>query len=117
MGTNDFVLVIHGTWNPPDANEPKWHQLNESEPTNFCKQLNDELEKLGLGRAVWRSLNGTEIHFGWNGANQHKDRVQAGHHLFNLIEKIHFENPSAKIHIVAHSHGANVTLTALQQYL
>ncbi len=64
-----LIVVIHGTWNPPDLNAPKWHQLDELNPSNFCTKLNHELEQLKLGRAVWGRVDGNEIYFGWTGAN------------------------------------------------
>ena len=117
MADTHYVLVIHGTWNPPNPTAPTWHQLNESDPQNFCTKLNDELEIFGYGRPVWRGVDAKEITFGWSGANQHSDRIVAAEDLYKLIHRIVDEDPSARIHFVAHSHGANVLLHALSLYL
>jgi hypothetical protein len=117
MVDTQYVLVIHGTWNPPDSVSPTWHQLHESDSQNFCRKLNDALEGLGFGRAVWRHVSGQEIHFGWSGTNKDADRIAAGQALCELIWSIVRRDPSARIHLVAHSHGANVVLYALHLYL
>lgn len=117
MPEHHYVLVIHGTWNPPVPGFPVWHQLDEADPANFCRQLNDELEKLGLGRPVWRRLDDDEIYFFWTGANKHEDRVAAGESLFKLISEIIDSDPAARIHLIAHSHGANVVLRAIEMHL
>jgi hypothetical protein len=117
MSDTHYVVVVHGTWNPPDPVNPTWHQLNEEDDSNFCTKLNDALEEKGLGRAIGRELDGQTIQFAWSGRNRHSDRMEAGIKLAELLGAIEEHDPAARIHIVAHSHGGNVVLAALWQYL
>lgn len=112
-----YVLVVHGTWNPPREGERLWYQLNDADPQNFCSQLNTRLEEFGLGGAVWRTLNGEPTDFGWSGANRHEDRIIAAKQLAKRIVEIATADPTARIHLVARSHGGNVALAAIQLYL
>lgn len=41
---NHYVLVIHGTWNPPKVGDSCWYQLCDDDPDNFCSKLNAILE-------------------------------------------------------------------------
>jgi hypothetical protein len=112
-----YVLVVHGTWNSPQEGTRLWYQLNDADPQNFCSQLNARLEEFGLGGSVWRPLNGEPTDFSWSGANRHEDRIVAARQLAKRIVEIATADPSARIHIVAHSHGGNVALGAIQLYL
>ncbi|GJP38209.1 hypothetical protein CLOM_g22676 [Closterium sp. NIES-68] len=55
--------------------------------------------------------------FHWSGQNTHDSRVAAGKALAQLINAIGKADPSARVHIVAHSHGGNVALKAVSKYL
>lgn len=116
MSDNHYVFVIHGTWNPPDSTSPRWHQLDETDPRNFCRQVNDHLERYGLGRIVWRSSNGHPTSFSWSGANEHRERLVAGEQLSKTWEELQRRDPFCRIHVIAHSHGCNVTLKAIEHY-
>src|SRR3954470_18865397 len=100
MPDHDYVLVIHGTWNPPDSTSPRWHQLDEGNSGNFCCQLNDRLSLRGMGRPVWRPDSTDTIGFGWSGANRHEDRVVGGSALAALIKRIVKTDPTARIHFI-----------------
>jgi hypothetical protein len=116
MNERPYVLVIHGTWNPPDETVPRWHQLG-TDASNFSSQLQEELARRGMEGAVWRKWSDQPATFSWSGANQHEDRIRAGDDLFSKWLEIRRQDFSARIHIVAHSHGCNVTLRAVQKYL
>ena len=116
MTDTPYVFVIHGTWNPPGS-PARWHQLDDEDPANFCKLLNDRLEKRGMGRPVWRPWGDKPPFEGWTGANQHADRIEAGDLLYRRWQDLLTHDPTARIHIVAHSHGCNVTLHAVERYL
>jgi hypothetical protein len=95
--SNHCVLVIHGTWNAP-GEPPRWHQLDETNPDNFCFRLNEQFEKRHhMGRPVWHLPDGVPA-FGWNGSNDHAARVAAGQALESYIRKIHDTNPDTKIY-------------------
>lgn len=112
---NPYVLVVHGTWNPP-TDPPTWHQKNDDDRKNFCTAINEILEsRYGLGRPVWRGDAGTS--FAWSGANRHEDRVAGAQQLLARIDKIVASDPNARIHLIGHSHGCNVILKCVEQYL
>ena len=117
MADTHYVIVVHGTWNPPQSGKRLWYQTDEADPNNFCTRLNERLEELGLARPVGRNQNDRAIEFHWTGANDHDARLDAAERLFELISDIAEEDPSARIHLVAHSHGGNVALKAIQHYL
>lgn len=112
MTETPYILLIHGTW----TNSPGWHSLNASS-TNFCSALNDELRKYGWADAVWRPGNEGSIEFNWEGSNKHEERINAGDLLGDRIRLIAKLDPSSRVHIVGHSHGCNVTLRAIENYL
>src|SRR6476659_8252165 len=85
MHENHYVLIVHGTWNSPEEGKKSWHQLDESDPENFCRRLNDVLERYGMGRPVWANSKGKVLHFSWTGANRHKDRLEAANGLLKLV--------------------------------
>jgi len=116
MADTPYVFVIHGTWNPP-RDPPQWHQLDESDSVNFCKLLNDRLETRGLGRPVWRRWGDEAPFDGWTGANRHADRMEAADRLYQRWQDLLTHDPTARIHVVAHSHGCNVTLRAVERYV
>ena len=105
-----YVLIVHGTWNPPREARHLWYQLNDADSQNFCTKLNAALESYGMGGAIWRSLNGKVTEFGWSGANRHEDRIAAARQLAKRIVEITTADPTARIHLVSHSHGGNVVL-------
>ena len=110
-----YVLVVHGTFNKPEAGKVKWYQPGEGNPNNFCNQLNELLARTNLGPAVWRSYDiGTA--FSWSGKNKHEARIEAADGLCNQIIELTRRDQSARIHLVAHSHGGNVALKAIELY-
>jgi hypothetical protein len=117
MPENHYVQIIHGTWNPPSTQEPRWHQSSSTDPNNFAARLDALFGQYGMSGAVWRKWQEGEASFAWSGANQHADRIEAGDRLFQTWLDLLEHDPAARIHIVAHSHGANVTLRALERYL
>jgi hypothetical protein len=117
MAENHYVQIIHGTWSPPSTQEPRWHQTSSTDPDNFSNRLNALLGEYGMPNAVWRKWGEGDSGFGWSGANQHAHRIEAGERLFKTWLDLLKQDPAGRIHIVAHSHGANVTLSALEWYL
>ena len=95
----ETVIVLHGTY----ATDGEWWR-NGSE---FCRKLDKVLEKLGSNARCWA---GEECeNFLWSGANSEANRIIAadeiGRHL--LI------SDAKNVHMVAHSHGGNIPLKAL----
>jgi hypothetical protein len=112
----DYVLVIHGTWNTPDGGQLKWFQLDPENPENFCYRLNQALASGPLRDAVWRQCPGTEVVFKWSGDNTHEAREEAAEKLCSLLLDMRQSDPEARIHLIAHSHGGNVVLKAIEFY-
>ena len=114
--STDCVLVVHGTWNRPEPGKPpKWYQLSPSDEHNFCSRLTAHLKMHGIGDAVWRGHQpGHE--FCWSGENSHEDRLKAAHALCKLFLRLTDQTPRPCVHVVAHSHGGNVLLKAIELY-
>ncbi|MCF6148938.1 MAG: hypothetical protein E3K37_09785 [Candidatus Kuenenia sp.] len=86
----EMTMIIHGTW----AATSTWWQ----EGGNFWNYINGITGNVYGGKDV----------FSWSGANKHKDRIKAAHHLIDWINT----HPCTHLDIIAHSHGGNVCLFA-----
>lgn len=89
---NGVYIVIHGTW----ATSASW-----------AKKGGDFFD--ALERTITDEFN--LVSFTWTGSNNHAARLQAAHDLVQLITSY---PPNFTIHLVAHSHGANVGILASQ---
>jgi hypothetical protein len=117
-----YVLVIHGTGAAPEPGKPAWHQFDPAGEDNFCRQLDEALGELGWRSSVWRRPPGWDgergrLAFAWSGGNSHEARKQGAAELDGLLRRIREADPRCRIHLVAHSHGGNVVLAALDSYL
>jgi carboxylesterase len=98
----DIIYIVHGsnahTWWRRVANHgyPWWRRWSA-----FCNELRNAFE-----------LDCQIREFQWSGRNTHAARIDAGTDLAHMIEK---EKPGRKVHIVGHSHGGNVALSAVNQ--
>lgn len=111
-----YVLVIHGTFaDRPKRGQTSWYHLTEDK-TNFCNQLAERLRGTPLEGAVWRSYAPPFWHW-WPGENDHMARKRAGRRLADEIAALAQRDPTARVHLVAHSHGGNVVLSALDRCL
>jgi hypothetical protein len=88
--------LVHGTW----AKKSTWHK----EQGHFFKTLKSSATQTHAIPTLV-SINSFE----WSGKLSHESRVKAGKHLAYLIKKLPVDT---KIHIIAHSHGANVVFVA-----
>ncbi len=107
-----YVIVVHGTWNAPEPDQVKWYEPGGS----FSDELAKQLAGGDLEGSVWRGLGEREISFCWSGRNKHEDRLEGAKRLCDLMFRIRSEDPSARIHLVSHSHGGNVVLKAIEYY-
>jgi hypothetical protein len=118
---NHYVLVIHGTWNAPVKGSIAWYQLDEGDPDNFCAKLSAILAGGPLANSLWRKIPGTAgleaNRFSWSGDNSHAARIQGAEDLANHIQSLISRDPRARLHFIAHSHGGNVLLKAIQIHL
>lgn len=112
----DIVLVIHGTFNNQDLlKDPEWFEPDPGNEDNFCTLLNRALAQTPLGEAVWRSIPREKI-FSWSGDNDHEERCLAAESLCAYLVGLVENHPTARVHLVAHSHGGNVVLKAVELY-
>ncbi|CAI5983076.1 unnamed protein product [Closterium sp. NIES-65] len=70
------------------------------------------------GQSWQRMMDGDVPYpFFWDGSNTHEGRVKAAEKLARLLDLIARRDPSARIHVIAHSHGGNVLLKAIELYM
>src|SRR4051794_9707379 len=115
-----FVTMVHGTWprnvfrdvflTPfygrwPGGFVPK--NLWFADGSEFRNRLTAALSKRGLSAQISPFL--------WSGANSVRERDRAAHQLVKHIRIKQSDYPSSTQVIVAHSHGGNVALRALDQ--
>jgi hypothetical protein len=111
-----YIVLVHGTWARRKENEAVWYVADEN-PDNFCARLNDLLTGSDFEGAIWRHCEGLEWPFLWGDGNSHKARLDGAATLYSKIKKVVETDRGAMIHFVAHSHGGNVVLAAIDQYL
>ena len=102
---NHYIFVIHGTFNAPEDGKVKWYQAG----SEFFNKVTDNINNLGL-------LNAKTKSFYWSGENDHSERLKAAKDLFLEFDTIINQNKNARIHAIAHSHGGNVLLQAIDIY-
>jgi pimeloyl-ACP methyl ester carboxylesterase len=99
MQNKVVVIFIHGTF----ARQAQW-----------CNSENSPIRSAlttALGdRMAFRV-------FEWSGKNSHRARIKAGNELAKFHEQILVTFPKSKIFWIAHSHGGNVALYALNDIL
>ncbi len=110
-----YVWIIHGTFNPPEPGTVKWFETGRNGVTTFCDALSERLMGTPLQGAVWRMPHGPTV-FAWSGQNDHAERVAAGMKLASEMLEVVKRDPTARVHLVAHSHGGNVVLKAIEHY-
>lgn len=110
-----YVWVIHGTFNSPEPGTVKWFESGRDGVATFCDALSERLRGTPLEGSVWRLPHGPRL-FSWSGQNDHADRVVAGLKLASEMIGVANRDPTARIHLVAHSHGGNVVLKAIEHY-
>jgi len=98
-----FLTPFYGVW--PSGSWPK--SLWFSEGSEFNGRLAGALAKHGLSTQV--------SPFTWSGANSVRERDKAARRLAEHIRAKQTEYPGSRQVVVAHSHGGNVALRALDQ--
>lgn len=97
------VTLVHGTWGRgmfcPSGDAP-W----TTEESTLCKSLKAP-EHLGPSTIFRR--------FRWSGKNRHKARSKAANELHDYLARNFNSWPKAKHFVVAHSHGGNIALYAM----
>jgi len=115
-----FITLVHGTWprnvwrdvflTPfygkwPSRSFPK--SLWFADGSEFRNRLTAALDKRGLSARISPFL--------WSGANSVRERDKAAHKLVEHIRAKQSDYPSSTQVVIAHSHGGNVALRALDQ--
>lgn len=91
LSENKLFILIHGTW----AADSEWHLPGG--------EFFDTLEKSAC------AVGGHVIPYNWSGNLSHESRIQAARGLAKLIQSF---PPSTVIHLIGHSHGGNVAVSA-----
>jgi hypothetical protein len=115
-----FITLVHGTWprggwqdvllTPfydkwPSRFLPRW--LWFADGSEFRNRLTAALSQRGLSVQLTPFL--------WSGANSVRERDKAARELVEHIRAKQVEYPSSTQVLIAHSHGGNVALRALNQ--
>ena len=89
-----YVTLIHGTFSPDAA----WIQKDSFFASELAKALDTEVRF---------------DKFNWGGRNLHTERIKQGKQLAEKIKNNLLQYPNYDHVIIAHSHGGNVVLYAL----
>src|SRR5262245_40991386 len=98
-----FLTPFYGKW--PSRSLPK--SLWFADGSEFRNRLATALSKRGLSAQISPFL--------WSGANSVRERDKAARELLEHIRAKQSEYPSSTQVVIAHSHGGNVALRALNQ--
>ncbi|HZF31069.1 MAG TPA: hypothetical protein VE907_18285 [Gammaproteobacteria bacterium] len=102
------VFLVHGTWG---RSETAWYH-SSSAPTSFQAKLKAALARKGI-----RPEDVVFVPFEWKGENTHADRLEAAASLASKLVEQRTQDADTRFHFVAHSHGGNVVLKAIEIYL
>ena len=101
-------ILIHGTFAGPRPDAKQWYELSREQPDSFIARLESALRARGTAVPdLWQE-------FSWSGANAHADRVSAAEKLYQLLRSELTTSPDSEFLFIAHSHGGNVALKALE---
>ena len=104
MATGDHFVFVHGTWAHSVWRSVCWRLIPKSRrPSDVSwPALRQQLES--FGGTVHKS-------FIWSGQNNHRARKEAGVRLRTYLKDI--VAPDVHLYVLAHSHGGNVALYAI----
>lgn len=91
---SSVVTLVHGTW----AGRSEW----TLEGSHFRTRLENQLGSIEFRRVQW------------SGRNWARDRLEAGEQLRAQLKETLSQRPDARHFIIAHSHGGNAVMYALQ---
>src|SRR5262245_19000359 len=101
-------ILIHGTFAGPRAGAKQWYELGREDEGSFINRLETALRERGvLDPITWRI-------FSWSGLNEHNDRLVAAEALYHVIRDVTETARESQLFLIAHSHGGNVALKALE---
>jgi hypothetical protein len=104
-GCDLSITLVHGTWArglfPPLREKGRWF----AEGSDFRTRLGGALAKHGLSFRMHPFL--------WSGANSIRERDKAARELAEHVRANQLEHPRSPQVVIAHSHGGNIALRAL----
>lgn len=112
----ETVIIVHGTWAAPDPAKRRWYEpVDYRRPGSdvFVDWLDAALQRRGSAARCWAHCTNDNSIFHWSGENSWIARTRAAVALVDYVAKLRKEG--WRCHIVAHSHGGNVVVEALQQ--
>src|SRR5262249_5029777 len=102
------IILVHGTFAEPQFDgSSQWYQPG----SEFCRDLDARLAQLDCRARCWAHLTDAHSYFSWNGHNDWAARSAAAVELAKLLRSL--IKDGWRVHIIAHSHGGNVLLEAL----
>jgi hypothetical protein len=113
----ETIIIVHGTRAAPEAGARRWYQPVGGVPAaeGFVSKLDAALQKRRSPARCWaHCTQGNQI-FHWSGDNSWIARTRAASALADYVAKL--RNEGWRCHIVAHSHGGNVVVEAVEQII
>ncbi|MEZ0083763.1 hypothetical protein [Bradyrhizobium japonicum] len=98
-----FLTAFYGKWPTRSFSRSLWF----ADGSEFRNRLSAELSKRGLSARISPFL--------WSGANSVRERDKAAQELAEHIRAKQLDHPGSIQVLIAHSHGGNVALRALDQ--
>jgi Alpha/beta hydrolase of unknown function (DUF900) len=113
----ETIIIVHGTWAAPKAGARRWYEPVGGGPAaeGFVSKLDAALQKRGSSARCWAHCSQGNQIFHWSGDNSWIARTRAASALADYVAKL--RNDGWRCHIVAHSHGGNVVVEALEQII
>jgi hypothetical protein len=102
------AILIHGTFAGKRVGVTQWYELGREDNGSFIQRLETALREKGIFDPITWHV------FSWSGANTHGDRLLAAETLYTLIRDVLAKSGGSELLLVAHSHGGNVALKALE---
>jgi hypothetical protein len=111
----ETVIIVHGTFAAPKPGVSRWYHPGQclSATKGFIAKLDAALQERGSQARCWAHCDQDDQGFYWSGNNSWVARSLAAAELGSYV--LDLRNKGWCCHIVAHSHGGNVVLEALQQ--
>jgi hypothetical protein len=104
----ETIILVHGTFaEPRSGGSRQWYQPG----SEFCRDLDARLEQLHCRARCWAHLTDDRSYFFWSGRNDWAARSAGATELAKLMHSL--IDDGWRVHVVAHSHGGNVLLEAL----
>jgi hypothetical protein len=102
------IVVVHRTFAASKEGVTQWYELGKDHKNSFVNQVEAAVRSRGdVSSITWRV-------FRWSGANVHRQRLAAAEALYAEIRALLAASPTDELFLIAHSHGGNMALKALE---